>query len=202
MIDYTPNSHKYKEEQKAAASEERTKLDKVVTGTVQTKKKSAISKFSDVFIAKDAKSVGEFIVKDVIIPNVANLLEDIVIKGIRMFLRGESGPSNTSSVGGSYVSYNLYSNNQNNSSNQSRTLSGYDYKDVVLRDRRDAEIVLMRMREAIAEYGSVSVADMYDLLGETCNYTDNKYGWTNLSNAEPVRVRDGYLLKLPKALPL
>ena len=51
-------------------------------------------------------------------------------------------------------------------------------------------------------YGVVSVADMYDLVGITCNYTDNKYGWTNLRNAEPVRVRDGYMLKLPKAGPI
>ena len=58
------------------------------------------------------------------------------------------------------------------------------------------------MDELIDTYGSVSVADMYDLVGMSCNYTDNKYGWTNLRNAEPVRVRDGYLLKMPKATPI
>ena len=51
-------------------------------------------------------------------------------------------------------------------------------------------------------YGTVSVADLYDLVGISGNYTDNKYGWTNIRNAEPIRVRDGYMLKLPKALPL
>ena len=47
----------------------------------------------------------------------------------------------------------------------------------------------------------VSVADLYDLVGISGNYTDNKYGWTNLRNSDVQRVRDGYLLKLPKALP-
>ena len=43
---------------------------------------------------------------------------------------------------------------------------------------------------------------MYDLVGITGQYTDNNYGWTNLRNAEPVRTRDGYMLKLPRAIPL
>jgi len=48
----------------------------------------------------------------------------------------------------------------------------------------------------------VSVADLYELVGIQGSYTDNKYGWTkNIRNASVVRVRDGYLLKLPKALP-
>ena len=58
------------------------------------------------------------------------------------------------------------------------------------------------MDELIETYGIVSVADLYDLVGKSCNYTDNKYGWTNIRNAEPVRVRDGYLLKMPKAGPI
>ena len=58
------------------------------------------------------------------------------------------------------------------------------------------------MDELIKEYGQVAVADLYDLVGITGSYTDNKYGWTNLRNAEAIRDRDGYLLRLPKALPL
>ena len=51
-------------------------------------------------------------------------------------------------------------------------------------------------------YGVVSVADMYDLCGMTCNYTDNKYGWKSLARADISRVRDGYMIKLPKAEPI
>ena len=66
----------------------------------------------------------------------------------------------------------------------------------------EAEDVLSRMDELIDTYGVVSVADLYDLVGISCNYTDNKYGWTNIRNVEPIRVRDGYMLKLPKAMPI
>ena len=58
------------------------------------------------------------------------------------------------------------------------------------------------MGDLIETYGMASVADMYDLVGISCDYTANKYGWTNIRNAEVVRTRDGYMLKMPKALPI
>ena len=64
--------------------------------------------------------------------------------------------------------------------------------------RAEAEEVLDRMSEIIDTYGAVSVADLYDLVDVSGTYTDNNYGWDNLRNAEAVRVRDGYILKLPK----
>ena len=64
--------------------------------------------------------------------------------------------------------------------------------------RRDAEEILNYMGDLIDEYRFVTVADLYDLIGVSGNYTDNKYGWTDISNAEIVRVRDGYVIRLPK----
>ena len=58
------------------------------------------------------------------------------------------------------------------------------------------------MEELISMYGLVSVADLYELVGITGSYTDNKYGWYDIRSASVVRVRDGYLLKFPKAIPL
>ena len=56
--------------------------------------------------------------------------------------------------------------------------------------------------ELIETYGLVRVADLYDLVGITGNYTDNKYGWMNIRNAEIMRVRDGYMIKMPRAVPI
>ena len=66
----------------------------------------------------------------------------------------------------------------------------------------EAEEVITKMDELIDTYGMVSVADLYDLVGKTSEYTDNKYGWTNIRTAEVIRVRDGYMLKLPKVTPI
>lgn len=66
----------------------------------------------------------------------------------------------------------------------------------------EAEDVLMSLNELIDVYGKASVADLYDLVGISGRYTDVKYGWTNLMTASHTRVRDGYLLKLPRVMPL
>lgn len=194
--DYKPNSYKSKEE----AAEQSRKVEKVVTGNVKLRKKSEIQKLSNVFLAEDMSSVGKYVVTEVLIPAFKKAVSDIVTNGIDMLLYGSNGRTNKSSGGASYVSYNKYSGNRDD--NASRTRTGYNYDDVVLESRGEAEEVLTRMDEIIETYGMVSVADMYDLVGKTCAYTDNKYGWTNIRNAEPIRVRDGYLLKMPKALPI
>ena len=78
----------------------------------------------------------------------------------------------------------------------------YSYDDIILSTRGEAEDVLSRMDELIETYGLVRVADLYDLVGITGNYTDNKYGWMNIRNAEIIRVRDGYMIKMPRAVPI
>jgi hypothetical protein len=54
------------------------------------------------------------------------------------------------------------------------------------------------MDQLIEKYETVSVADLYELLGVTSSYTDEKWGWVDLREATIRRVRDGYLLDLPK----
>ena len=205
MEEYKPNSFKYKAEQKQKqVTKEDKKIEKVINSTAKVKKKSSIHKFTDVFISEDASNVKSYILSDVLVPALKKLVTDIVKDGIDIILYGgarRGGSGNTSRA--SYVSYNNYSNNRNDRSlPSSRNGLAYSYNDIVLENRGEAEDVLTRMDELIDMYGEVSVADLYDLVGITGNYTDNKYGWTNIRNAEPVRVRDGYLLKMPKPGPL
>lgn len=80
--------------------------------------------------------------------------------------------------------------------------SRYSYDDVILNSRREAEDVLDRMYELLDTYKVVRVADLYDLVNITGSYTDNNYGWVDLRTAEIVRVRDGYIIKMPRAIPI
>lgn len=199
--EYKSNSHKFKESQSQSLIEKK-KVEKVVHGKVRTKPKSGISKISEIFISEDAANVKSYIVMDVLVPAVKKAISDIVREGIDMILYGESRGSK-SSTNSSYVSYRDYSRNDDRDRfRESRSRTGYNHDDIVLETRGEAEEVLSRMDELIDTYGVVSVADLYDLIGKSCEYTDNKYGWTNIRNAEPIRVRDGYMLKLPKALPI
>lgn len=199
--EYKPNSHRSKEG-KTEALTDRKKVEKVVHGRVRTKPKSGVSKITDIFISEDAANVKSYIVMDVLVPAVKKAISDIVRDGIDMILYGESKGRKSSSASG-YVSYRDYSRSDDRDRfRDSRSRSSYAHDDIILDSRGEAEEVLTRMDELIDTYGNVSVADLYDLVGKSSEYTDNKYGWTNIRNAEPIRVRDGYMLKLPKALPI
>lgn len=201
MPEYKPNSHRSKEEKNLPAEK---KVNKIVTGKVTTKK-NPTRKLKDTFISDEIHNVKDYIFLDVLIPAAKKAISDIVTNGIDMILYGETGHTKKKS-GASTVSYRNYYDRRDDRdrySSSSRSRVGYDFDDIVLESRAEAEEVIQRMDELIDTYGIVSVADMYDLVGLTCNYTDNKYGWTNIRNAEAVRLRDGgWVIKMPKALPI
>lgn len=206
MNQYPSNSRKSKEEQQETVPEK--KIEKVISGTAKTKKKSEIQKFTDVFVSEDMNSVKSYIVMDVLVPAVKKAISDIVTNGIDMILYGESGGNRSKKSKASNVSYRSYYESRDDRRDRlsdrgySGRQAGYSFDNIILDNRGEAEDVLTRMDELIETYNIVSVADFYDLVGVSGNYTDNKYGWTDLRNASIVRTRDGYMIKLPKALPL
>lgn len=200
MENYKPNSYKSREAQKEGLAE-KPKVEKIVTGGVRTKKKSELSKFKDVFIAEDMENIKNYILMDVLVPAFKKAVSDIVRNGIDMLLYGEVGSDKRSSTS-SKVSYRSYYDRNNDRSSNHRAKTAYGYDDIVLDSRGEAEEVLDKLEELIETFKIASVADLYDLVGISCDYTANNYGWTSLRSASVVRVRDGYLLKLPKAMPL
>ena len=203
MENYKPNSNRYKKEQDEKGTEKRVK-EPVVTGKVATKKPNAFRKFTDEIISEDAKNVKSYVLGEVLIPAIKKAISDIVTDGIDMILYGESRRG-TKRSRADHVSYkNYYDDRGSRSSRDTRplTVDRYSYDDIVLASRGEAEDVLDRMYELLDTYGLVRVADLYDLVGITGNYTDNKYGWMSLHNADIVRVRDGYMIKMPRAVPI
>lgn len=196
--EYKSNSHKSKSD----VRKEDKKIEKVATGKVKTKKKSGANKLSEVFVTEDISSVKDYILYDVLLPAAKKTLSEIVSNGIDMLLYGETKSKNKSR--GSKVSYSKYYDDREDDYRRSsrRRAVGYDYEDVILESRREAEEVLNRMEDLIDSYGVVSVADLYDLVGVAGKYTDNKYGWTNLRDAGIERTRDGYLIVFPRVKPL
>lgn len=196
------NSHTSRAEKQKSIEGKRA--EKVVHGKVKTKKNNT-RKLTDVFITEDAANVKNYVLFDVIVPSIKKALYDLVVGALDMTLFGGRGGGNSKrsiSDKVSYRDYNSISKRDERSYGNTRTTSGYSYDDIVLETRGEAESVLSRMDEIIEEYDSVRVADLYDLVGITGDYTDNKYGWTNIRNARVVRTRDGYKIEMPRALPL
>jgi len=202
MVEYKPNSHKSKEER----IPER-KVEKVVSGVVKPKKKSDIQKFADIFISEDISNVKSYILLEVLIPAIKKAIFDIVTNGIDMILYGEGRTRNKSTIA-SKVSYQRYYDRtmvdeQRRNYSNSSARNGFDYDELIFPTRGDAEAVLDAMNEIISQYGVVSIMDLYDLANvSTDNYQLNRYGWTDISGCKVIRVRDGYILNLPRPLPI
>lgn len=198
--EYKSNSHRSKEQQENAAPEKRT--EKVVNGIVKQRKKTGLSRAADTFLPGDVNSVKSYILMDVLVPSIKRAISDIVCNGINMLLgepnRGRNGNAGTK------VSYRSYYQDKDDrpAYNRPRVQAQYSYDDIIFDNRGDAEAVLDRMEELLDRFDVVSVADLFDLAGISCQYTDNKYGWTDLRSAHVERVRDGYVISLPRATSL
>ena len=186
------------------------RVQKVARGPVKTKT-NEVRKLADIFISEDIANVKNYIFMDVLVPAIKKAVYDIVTNGIDMFLYGGSGrsKSNSNAPKVSYRNYYEQKNNGNSNSNyrgseNAKSNNGFDYEDIVFSNRGDAELVKQQMRDVIARYGVVTIADMYEMADPnlTAPYTSHKYGWMDVSGAEAVRVRDGYILKLPRAVPI
>lgn len=202
-MEYESNSYRSRAE-RGERKEEREKVEKVVTGKVTRKKKNELSKIGDAFISEDAHNVGSYLWEEVIIPGIKNAFADVVIDGTTMLLFGETKISRSNRRGSSdgYTPYgNRYRDSGGRYYERNRSRTNYDFDDIFLSSKGEAYEVLDQMEDILARYGIVKVADLYDLVGESCNYTDNKYGWKSLRGADAVRTRDGsYILKLPKVM--
>ena len=206
MENYRPNSHKSKEEKP-----KKKNLKKVVKGTVSVKEKTAPHKFFRSLLAEDAKTIENHVVKNVIKPKILDIIFDACTVGLEMALFGEAS-RRRSSKKGSYTSYGDYYNggsssrssksskNDNDSSTKTSRRTIYDLEEIEFKYREDAEAVLDQMCEVLKEYPAVTGADLCELLGKPVNYTDRKFGWTNLSNASIDYIKGGgYVLSLPRA---
>lgn len=200
---YAPNSHKYKEQQNASPTEEK-KVTKVVNGPVKTKRND-VRKLADIFISEDISNVKSYIFMDVLVPAIKKAIYDIVTNGIDMFLYGGSGKGRNNQPGAK-VSYRNYYEQKNNggyrASDNVRQSNAFDYDDIVFNNRGEAEAALQQMKDIVARYGIVTVNDLYEMTPLSAPYTSQKYGWMDVSNVDIVRVRDGYILKLPRAVPI
>lgn len=190
MENYGSNSTK--------AKEDKPKVQPIVKGKVKKNYKGLI-------FTEDVKSVGSYILLDVLVPAIKNAAYDMITNGISMMLFGNNKPTNSSPTNGvrstPYVSYNKFSRSPEPQTRRAAT-SGLVQEDIIFATRADAESVLMRMDEIVAQYQFVSIADYKELAGLTGSYTDNYYGWASLHTADVVRNRDGYYIKLPRPIPM
>ena len=219
MEDYPSNSHKKKTPPKAI--EETKKVERVVEGEVIRRKKPLGKRFAELFIGGDAKSVGSYVMFEVLLPAVKDTLADAMSQGVERMLFGEARSTSRRTgrrPGGSYydntyISYNRPPNRATGAPGSygrmeeprhmsRRNRANHDFDEIILATRVEAEEVIDNLFGLVSQYESASVADLYELVGVTGSFADEKWGWTDLRGAGVSRIRNGYLLDLPKPEPL
>ncbi len=175
---------------------------KAIEGTAKVKKKTGFKRFLDIFAADDLDNVKEYVITDIIIPairdNIVKTIKDVTDMIFYGKKRGASAPSSSMPR----VSYRSYYDKERLEDRAPRVR---DPEDIIFSTYEDAELALEALTECIDKYGRASIADFYDIAGVTGDkyigngYTDNDYGWRNVSAAYVRTTRDGYIISLPRA---
>jgi hypothetical protein len=192
--------------------QEPKKVERVVESEVIRRKKPLGKRLTETFVGGDARSVWSFVALDVLVPAAKDMLADAVSQGVERMIFGEARSTSRRTgrrPGESYIAYNRYAsgNRDRRDDPRDRSLSrraraAHDFDEIILNTRVEADEVIDRLFDLVAKYETATVADLYDLVGIQGSYVDDKWGWSDIRGAGVTRVRNGYLLDLPRPEPL
>ncbi len=199
--------------QEATPSLERKPVRNIINPGLVSNKKPLGRKIAETFGGENMKSVGEHVVTDVILPKLKEMLFDSLLEGGHRAIFGSDRASSGTNgdrtrgtnYGRMYVSPNKGYGGAAPSAQQqqqSNTRGPNDFRDYIIPSRGQAEEVIDNLLAVLDQYGTVSVHELKEMIGITGEFTDQKWGWKNLSQAGTTRDRDGYRLDLPKVVSL
>lgn len=185
-------------------------LKKVTTGKVTIQPESEIKKLANSFLAEDLRTVRDKLWTDYILPGLKNGIWNMLCSAASIALfgddrsRGNAGYSQQrNNYSGYYASSNA--NSINRPPQNTYRPNRLDWQNLTFSSHADADDVLAEMWRAIRDYGQVTIADFYDVVGITRDardYQDCKYGWYDLSQAYVKGVAGGFTIVFPKPVPL
>lgn len=211
MDDFPSNSYNKVSKQPEKVKENaepKPEVEKVISGEVVRRKKPLGKRVAETFGGDDMKSVWSYVVMEVMIPAAKDMIVDATSQGIERMIFGEvrARGSRPSSRGSNYTPYNRYSSNvrkeEPSRSISPRGRSAHNFDEIVLPTRVEAEEVIERLYDLVSKYDIATVADLYSLVGIKPQYTDEKWGWTDLRGLGATRIRNGYLIDIPRPEPI
>lgn len=183
-----------------SASEHKPRVQQVSSAPAKRKKETTADKIKKAFFGEEVTNVKDYMIFDILIPALRATISDMLCGGVQAVFGGTK-KSKKGGLDYASINRNKYASNRDRDdrSYSSRGSSAFD--DILLETRAEAEEVLSQLSDLAYDYGQASIADLYDLVGISANFTDEKYGWFkgDLRTAGVRRVRDGYLLELPRA---
>lgn len=194
----------------------KSRVEPITTSTpVTVRKKNFGRRMVEAFVGGEPRSVGSFVMLDVLLPAARDMIADGFTQMIEGVVYGEgrstsrrTGNRFTSSAGGlNSGRYHRMASSRFDARPDPREPArarqqSFDYEDLVFGRRVEAEEVLDRLFAVIQEYEAATVRDLHEICRINSPYTTEKWGWSDISSAKIDRIRDGYVLDLPRPEPL
>jgi len=210
-----PGNSRTDKEKSPAKAVPAKKVDKIVTGAVTTRKKPLGKKIKEFIVGDDSKSVVSYVWQDILVPSAKDMVFDAFTSGVERKMYGEvrsrrgrggMNPMQQMFGNATYNAYNRYSASSSTlrpdprqaQPNRRGRAQVRDLAELIFDERGDATEVLDAMIAIADQYQSVSIADLWDLLGRTGEPTDENFGWVDLTGTDIYKVPEGYLLDLPR----
>ena len=210
LNDIAPNNSDKAQKNQKAQSKKGEKLKPIVKTKPIKQKRTVMMKFKESFFG-DTDNIGDYIIYDVLVPAFRGTLADLGVGVVEQIFG--FGPSRRSYRGGgvvrdrgkSYISYNSISNDNHRGNGRDLDRSSrarHDFDNVIFASRGEAEDVLSHLVDMTIEYGEATVRHFYELSNIEADFTDDRYGWTNLRDAYVDRTRNGHVIVFPPTRPL
>lgn len=159
--------------------------------------------------ADSLKGVGNYVLHDLILPGIRDMIQSVVVGGIERALYGESAPRPYRPYAGyssparqtrptgwtSRTNYGAPSPTQTVNSSERPP----SWADLVVPSRQEAEDVLQALLDLSERYGSASVGDLFSLAGMSTTHTDESWTWSpdDVNKGQVQMRREGYAFGLP-----
>lgn len=181
---------------------ERPHAKQIATRVINTKPDSAGKRFIKLFLAEDVDDLGEYLIRDLIVPGV----KDVFFNFLWALFWGDkrSGSASRSDKTPYYKASQMtkirtIGASKKEEQEEPKDTQKFDLSNLRFASQAEARDVLDSMKIYLESYPGVSIGYLQELLGETGDYTNEYYGWTNLQSAT-IRPTSGgrWLLVLPR----
>lgn len=180
--------------------------EKAIKGEVIIPKPSLTMRFKNLFLGGDLNQAAQYVLADVIVPAIRNLVAESIQRGVDRVVYGDNSYNRRPSRS---IEPNRYSPRVQYSRISDRTgpprgyvpgqaPRGNDiFREAIVGTREDVDTVVERVGDIMDGWEVVSVADVLGALGQESQHIDNKWGWDELPTINVQQVREGWKLTFP-----
>jgi len=200
-VDYqTGNIQKSKPE--APSGEDREKLEPVVSSEDFVKKNDGPFKTFLRAMCNDADDMKHYVVHDVLVPGLKATTLDVLSRlfynqgftSSRKSVTGGTAYDKMFTQGSKYHYKPARKTYADGPSRRAPISEEVKYDEIVFSNRDKAENFVRRLYSRIDMSEDVSIAEVYDLLGQRSDWTDANWGWNSKQAINIVKVPQGWYI--------